>query len=74
MPMYEFRCEDCGALFEQLVNNAESPVSCVKCQSSRIKKQFSDILHRASDVSGGDIPSGACNTCDMSGSGMCGAN
>ncbi len=43
MPMYEYRCEQCGAGFEQLrrMQDADSDVRCPKCESGRVKRLFS---------------------------------
>ncbi|MCC6544844.1 MAG: hypothetical protein IT392_10150 [Nitrospirae bacterium] len=40
MQTYQFRCEDCGVLFEGIVRNPDSPISCEFCQSSHVKKLF----------------------------------
>ena len=42
MPLREFKCEDCGYIFEILLNNDEtiSP-TCPECGSDKIKKLFS---------------------------------
>ena len=40
MQTYQFRCEDCGVLFEGMVRNPDSPISCEFCQSHRVKKLF----------------------------------
>ncbi|MCB2230401.1 zinc ribbon domain-containing protein [bacterium] len=41
MPIFEYQCADCGAIFEELVPNSEAKVTCPKCQSSETKKLFS---------------------------------
>lgn len=74
MPLYEFRCEDCGKLFEKLVSQADTPVSCINCQSMQVKKQFSVFVTKGSDIREVDTPPGPCNSCDMSGRGVCGFN
>lgn len=40
MVLYQFRCEDCGILFEEPVDQSDSPVSCEFCQGNRVKKLF----------------------------------
>jgi putative FmdB family regulatory protein len=40
MPIYEFRCEECGAEFEQLTE-AGALVSCPECGSERTKRIYS---------------------------------
>ncbi len=42
MPIYEYKCRSCGALFEKLIrNNNDIPSACVECGATEIKKQFS---------------------------------
>jgi len=72
MPLYEFRCEECGTFFEKLVSHIDSPVTCIQCQSKRVKKQFSVFAARVADAKGGDSPSESCNTCPSARHGMCG--
>lgn len=43
MPIYEFRCDDCGAEFEGLFEvGAQSP-PCPECGSARTARRFSPI-------------------------------
>ncbi len=43
MPLYEFRCPDCGARFEKLVRTAtaQGSIMCPTCRSARVERQFS---------------------------------
>lgn len=42
MPIYEYRCNKCNAVFEKLVkNSAENPEHCPKCGATQLKKMFS---------------------------------
>jgi putative FmdB family regulatory protein len=43
MPIYEFRCNDCGATSEFLVGIGakEQPLRCKKCGSSQLEKMIS---------------------------------
>ncbi len=43
MPLYEYRCERCGATFEKLVPLAERDAGqrCPKCSSNRVKRLIS---------------------------------
>ena len=52
MPIYEYRCEDCGKVFEQLVfaSDADAPVECPECGKHNTKRQLSSF----SCGSGGD--------------------
>ncbi|MEZ5339231.1 MAG: zinc ribbon domain-containing protein [bacterium] len=56
MPLYEYRCKDCGAEFEALVGRTETdPVECEQCHSSkteRIASTFSCCGSSSSSDSG----------------------
>ncbi|MGC9141158.1 MAG: FmdB family zinc ribbon protein [Caldimicrobium sp.] len=43
MPIYEFRCEDCGKIFEILcfTKEEEKEVRCPYCNSKRVTKEYS---------------------------------
>jgi len=40
MPIYEYRCDQCGKAFEELVFGT-TRVVCPDCQTTRVTKQFS---------------------------------
>ncbi len=41
MPIYEYRCQDCGTKFEKLVRNQEAPKECPSCGKERLTQEFS---------------------------------
>jgi len=43
MPIYEYRCQQCGQQFEKLVrsSSAQNNVECPYCHSTQVKKEFS---------------------------------
>jgi putative FmdB family regulatory protein len=41
MPLYEFRCESCGARFEALAPVGTQSAGCPKCESERTVRVFS---------------------------------
>ncbi|MBX6422091.1 zinc ribbon domain-containing protein [Thermosulfurimonas sp. F29] len=45
MPIYEFRCEDCGEEFEVLLKsrNEMDGVTCRKCGGGRVRRLMSTI-------------------------------
>lgn len=56
MPLYEYRCENCGAELELLVRGGEEP-RCTACGGARLSKLFSvPAAHvgGAAGSSGGD--------------------
>lgn len=54
MPIYEFRCEDCGEEFETLLKSRSETetVNCKSCGSPRVKRLMSTITPMVD--SGGD--------------------
>lgn len=60
MPIYEFKCDDCAEVFEELVGlNDETPPQCPKC-GKESRKLLSTTVNRISDSPGGHprLPSG----------------
>ncbi len=45
MPIYEYRCEDCGETFEKRVSFSEADLApaCPKCESKDTHKKLSTI-------------------------------
>ncbi|MCC7202867.1 MAG: zinc ribbon domain-containing protein [Nitrospirae bacterium] len=72
MPLYEYKCEDCGALFERLVSQTNIQTACVNCGSERVKKQFSVFAASVSHGRSGDMPPSPCGSCESPGRGQCG--
>ena len=64
MPIYEYRCNQCGEDFEKLVYS-NTTVACPKCSSQDIKKKLS-----AFGMSGVEKPfagsSSGCTSCSKS--------
>ncbi len=61
MPLYEFRCKECGTKFEELVTS-KTVVECPKCHSQRVGKVVSAFGFKSSgefSSSGG----GGCSGC-----------
>jgi putative FmdB family regulatory protein len=66
MPMYEFKCVDCGAEFEELASLSEvkaGEVPCPDCDSKQVERQMSTF------ASGGDAPAGGGGGCGHAGFG-----
>jgi len=70
MPIYEYICQDCGCRFDalRLMKEADSPINCKKCNSSKTKRALSVFFAQ----SGGRIVAGnqdsGCANCS---SGSC---
>lgn len=46
MPIYEFRCKDCGHEFEKLCGLDETPDECPSCEKPDIKKLISETTFK----------------------------
>ena len=60
MPIYEYRCEECGETFDKFVRSMRTnfQVECPQCHSKRCKKSIS--LFGASVSGGGTASDAAC--------------
>ena len=65
MPIYEYRCGDCGKRFEALVRGSRS-VTCPSCGSSSLNKLLSapTVLSGGTDRMGGRTCCGRDERCD----------
>ena len=54
MPLYEYRCGDCGNTFEILrrMKDADDQMECPKCGSSKVERQFSTFAAGGCGASG----------------------
>jgi putative FmdB family regulatory protein len=68
MPIYEFECEECGKVFEELVlgSNA-SNVKCKNCGSQKVRKLISQVAFK----SGGKFVSASSSGCSGCSGGSC---
>jgi putative FmdB family regulatory protein len=58
MPMFEYRCSECGTEFEELVVNADDFVECPRCHSAKSEKLLS--VFAAGAGSGSSQTAAAC--------------
>lgn len=79
MPIFEYRCSDCGTQYDVLHKGAENPdaVQCPSCESRSFVKRFSSFS--ASTGASSSAPScegGSCGAPAYSpcAGGMCGLN
>ncbi len=71
MPIFEFQCEDCGEVFEELVlGNNEDKVVCKKCKSSKVKKLVSQVAFKSGNKFISSLGS-ACSSCKGGTCGSC---
>ncbi len=73
MPIYEYKCQDCGSQFEKLLRNSdETGVECPSCGQNHLRRELSTFAARAAgpkQAEGPVCPSGRCSN-----PGMCGMN
>jgi len=77
MPIYEYRCEDCGTKFEKLVRTADVPeIECPSCGEKHLQQEYSTFAAHAGgsksiskSMEMPSCPSGRCSN-----PGMCGMN
>jgi len=75
MPIYEYKCNDCGKISELLVLNKDEVVCCISCNSKKLEKLMSAHNTVGTVGSGNNfaanIPGGCCgspNSCGNPGS------
>jgi putative FmdB family regulatory protein len=71
MPIYEYRCLDCGTKFEKIVSLNTESMDCEHCKSSRVEKLFSAFAVQAGGSESLDSSSAGCTTCGAPRPGMC---
>ncbi len=75
MPIYEYRCEDCGTKFEKLVRRSADAdtLVCPGCGQKHLQQEHSTFAAHAGSgtksTQGPSCPSGGCGN-----PGMCGMN
>jgi len=64
MPIYEFRCNDCGYKFETLVMKKDQKVNCEKCGSENLSRLLSSFAVLGNEKSSGSAESNSrCSSC-----------
>ena len=69
MPLYEYRCRDCGAMTEKLVLGSEEKVDCPECGSKNMEKVLSATADYRNEQS---LPGAGDTTCCGSSPGAAG--
>ena len=82
MPIFEYKCSDCGKEFEELVFDRDECPPCPKCQSTNTGKLMSAVRSKvggSAPDAGGDTgpaapsaPSSGCAGCSGGNCSSCG--
>ena len=72
MPLFEYKCLECGTTFEKIVPSSTTTVACKKCASAKVEKLLSVFAVGGSSRSTATMESGPCGACGAAQRGMCG--
>ncbi len=75
MPLYEYRCRDCGHQFEilQQVGQGAAAMSCPSCDAGALEKQFSTFATTSGNGDPASFASEGCGAGTCCGGGACGS-
>ena len=62
MPLYEYKCTDCGHKFEELIKNTSQKINCPVCKSEKVEKAFSVFAASTSSGSSSSCGGGGCGS------------
>jgi putative FmdB family regulatory protein len=63
MPIFTYKCKDCGEVFDFLMLNKSEKPKCKKCGSKNLEKQFAAFgvrMGESSSTSSSSCPTGTC--------------
>ena len=76
MPIFEYKCQDCGAKFEKLLRRSDETagLDCPSCGKKHLTQEFSTFAAHANGAAahGSDAP--VCPSGMCSNPGFCGRN
>lgn len=67
MPIFTYRCKDCGKVFDFLMMKSNEKVQCTKCQSASVEKQVTapSSIRMGTIQAKGSTCCGRSERCDM---------
>jgi len=71
MPLFEYKCRDCGETFEKIVASSTTSVVCKRCASLQVEKLLSVFAVGGSSRPESGLESGPCGACGAPQRGMC---
>ena len=69
MPIYEYRCKECGEEFEKIVRSG-TEINCPECSSDQVRRMMSAFAFKSGDSfvpSSGGSGCGSCSASTCSG-------
>jgi putative FmdB family regulatory protein len=72
MPLFEYKCRDCGTTFGMIVASSATDAVCKQCASPRVEKLLSAFAVVGSSRSPASLEPGPCGACGAAQRGMCG--
>ncbi|MEX2261241.1 MAG: zinc ribbon domain-containing protein [Bryobacteraceae bacterium] len=74
MPIFEYRCDDCGNRFEKLVRRAaeNGGTQCPSCGKEHVTQQFSTFAAHSNGGAASEMPACPGGVCSMPS--VCGRN
>ena len=74
MPLYEYKCSDCGKKSEELIlaGDAASRPACPACGSKKMSRLLSTFAAHGGSKGGSDFPDLPCGEGDCGSPGECG--
>lgn len=69
MPLYEYKCKDCGEVFGilQTMDADKSGVECKKCKSNNTERIISCFAQSSGSSDMPSCTSGSCCSCNLDG-------
>jgi putative FmdB family regulatory protein len=72
MPIFEYKCRDCGTTFEKIVFSSSDRIACKSCESERVDKLLSTFAVSSVSLKTFAPEPGPCGSCGAPRRGMCG--
>ena len=72
MPIFEYRCRECGTKFEKIVNSTATEAVCKSCESPQVDKLLSIFAVSGGSLNASAAEAGPCGACGAPRRGMCG--
>ena len=72
MPIFEYRCKECGENFEVIVNSSSVRTVCKQCGSKKVEQLLSVFAVAGTSSGSASVELGPCGACGAARRGMCG--